>query len=93
MSRGQWNQEDPARGGGGGEHFKRTGRKPNQETEVFRRLHTSAFLLSIYYMPGVFTDDGGQSVMSELRLYAEPQQALILSAAGQAEGILPISQP
>ena len=44
-------------------------------------------------MPGVFTDDGGQSVMSELRLYAEPQQALILSAAGQAEGILPISQP
>ena len=77
-----------------GENFKRTGRKPNQETEVFKRLHTpAAFLLSIYYMPGVFTDDSGQSIVSELRLYTETQQALMLSATGRADGILPISRP
>lgn len=53
-------------------NFKRTRRKPNQETEAFRRLHTSAaFLLSTYYVPGVFTDDGGQSIMSEVRLHRD----------------------
>ena len=44
-------------------------------------------------MPGVFTDDSGQSIVSELRLYTETQQALMLSAAGRADGILPISRP
>ena len=35
---------------------------------MLRRLHTyAAFLLSTYYVPGVFTD-GGQSIVSEVRL-------------------------
>ena len=55
-----------------GWNFKRTGRKAKQETEAFRRLRSSAaFLLSTYYVPGIFTDNGGQSIVSELRLHIE----------------------
>lgn len=48
------------------------GGKPKQETEAFRRLRSSAaFLLSTYYVPGIFTDNSGQSIVSELRLHIE----------------------